>query len=240
MVWCKERRLDTETTCQNQVSGYISQWTQLEFFNNCTENPVPTVLSNNVTIYTKSDNRVDAVISSYVVALIIVGAVALQFMCCGLYLLYLRRRRPPSVSTTREERSVHSSSSHNCQYDYIQIPDIYTTPQLPARPIQTIGDLGHVQVDTYHNEHSGIHLKEPTLFGTNTACETCEGHHVTEPEGKKSHRNNQQPVRAGVTSPVSYDLPEHDSFSKMAVSNCNAISRSSDASVIVENGLYSV
>jgi hypothetical protein len=172
MFWCKERMLDTEATCQNQVSGYISQWTQLEFFINCSENPVPTVLSNNVTIYTKSDDRVVVVSFSYVVPLIIVGAVALQFMCCGLYLLYLRRRRPPSVTTTREERSVHSDSrlSHSYQYIetyqyddiyqdyYIRNPDIYTTPQLPARPIQTIADLDHVQVDTCRTVHRGTHL----------------------------------------------------------------------------------
>ena len=242
MFWCKERELDTQATCQNQESGYTSQWTQLEFFNNCLENPVPSVLSKSVTSYTKSEERVVAV-SSYVVPLFIVGAVALQFMCFGLFLLYLRRRCQPSVSTTRGERSVHSdtSSSHNCQYDYIQIPNIYTTPPLPARPIQTIGDLGHVQVDTCHSEHSGIQLKESTLCGTNTACDCCEKvHYVTEPESKIPHRNNRQPVRSGVTSPVSCDLPEHDKPSKMVVSNCNAVGRSSDASVMVENCLYSV
>jgi hypothetical protein len=243
MFWCKEKMLDTEATCQNQVSDDISQWTQLEFVNNCSENPVPNVLSTTVMPYTKSDDRVVAVSSYYVVPLFILGAVALQFMCFGLFVLYLRRRRPPTVSTTRGDSSVHSdsSSNHNCQYDYIQIPNIYTTPQLPARPKQMIGDLGHVQVDTCHNGHSGIHLKEPTLFGTNTACDSCEeGRHMTEPESKKSHRNNQQPVRSGVTSPVSYDLPEHDNLSKMAVSNCDTINRSSDASVMVENCLYLV
>lgn len=236
MFWCKERLLDTAATCENQVSGYISQWTQLEFVNNCSENPVPSVLSTSVPPDTKSDDRVVAA-SSYVVPLFIVGSVALELMCFGLFLLYLRRRRPPSVSTTREEKLVESdsSSNHNCQYDYIQIANIYTTPPLPARPIQTTGDLGHVQVDTCHSGHSGIHLKEPTLFGTNTACDSCE-----EPESKKSYRNDQQPVRSEVTSPVSYDLPEHDNPSKMAVSSCNAINRSSDASVMVENCLYSV
>jgi hypothetical protein len=242
MFWCKERMLDTKTTCQNQESGYMSQWTQLEFVNNCSENPVPSVFSKSVTPYTKSEDRV-VTVSSFVVPLFIVGAVALQFMCFGLFLLYLRRRRPPSVSTTREERSVQSdsSSSHNCQYDYIHIPNIYTTPKLPARPIQTIGDLDHVQVDTYHNGLSGIQMKEPTLCRTNTACDSCEEvRYMTEPESKKSHRNNQQPVRSGVTSPVSCDLPEHDNPSKMAVSNSNTINRSSDASVMVENCLYSV
>lgn len=240
MFWCKERMLRTEITCQNQVSGDISQWTRLEFVNNCSENPVPSVLYTSVTPYTISDDSVVAV-CSYVVPLFIVGAVALQFMCFGLFVLYLRRRRPPAVSTTTGDRSLHSDSSsdHSCQYDYIQIPNIYTTPQLPARPKQTIGDLGHVQVDTCHNGHSGIHLKEPTLCGTNTVCDSCEDHHMTDLESKKSHRNNQQPVRSGVTSPVSYDVPEHDNPSKMAVSNCNTINRSSDASVIVENCLYS-
>jgi len=270
MLWCKHRRMDTKATCQSQVLGFIYQWTQLEFFNicsenpvpsvpdtsvmpytksddrvvaNCPENPVPSVPDTSVTPYTKSDDRVVAVSSSYVVPLVIVVAVAFQFMCFGLLLLYLRRRRPPSVSTTTEERTVHSdsSSSHNCQFDYIQIPNNYTKPQLPSRPIQTIGDLVNVQVDTCHNGHSGIHLKEPTLFGTNTACDSCEEvRHMTEPESKKSHCNNKQPVRSGVTSSVSYDLPEYDNPSEMAVSNCNAINRSSDASVMVENCFYSV
>ena len=142
MFWCKERVLDTEATCQNQVLGNMSQWTQLEFVNNCSENPVPSVLSKSATTpYRKPEDRVFAVSCSYVVPLLIVGAVAFQFICFGLFVLYLRRRRLTSVSTTREERPVHydSSSSHNCQYDYIQIPNVYT-PQLPARPIQTIGD----------------------------------------------------------------------------------------------------
>jgi hypothetical protein len=56
---------------------------------------------------------------------------------------------------------------------------------------------------------------------------------MTKPESKKSHRNNQQSVRIGVTSAVQYDLPEHDYPSKMAVSNCNAFNRSSDVSVMV-------
>jgi len=243
MFWCKQRMLDTEATCQNQVSGTIYQWTQQEFVNNCSENPVPSAFSKSVTPYMKSEDSVVGVSSAYVVPLSIAGSVAFQFMCCGLFLLYLRRRRPPAVNTTREEKSVHSdsSSSHNCQCDCIQIPNIYTTPQPLARPIQTIRGLSHVQVDTCHNGHSGIHLKDPTLCGTNTACDSCEeGHHMIEPESKKSHRNNQQPVRSGVTSPVSCDLPEHDNPSKMAVSYCNTINRSSDASVMVENCLYSV
>ena len=142
MFWCRERMLDTEATCQNQVSGNMSHWTQLEFVNNCSENPVPSVLSKSATTpYRKPEDRVFAVSCSYVVPLLIVGAVAFQFICFGLFVLYLRRRRLTSVSTTREERPVHcdSSSSHNCQYDYIQISNIYT-PLLPARPIQTIGD----------------------------------------------------------------------------------------------------
>jgi hypothetical protein len=101
--------------------------------------------------------------------------------------------------------------------------------------------LSHVQVDICYNGHSEIHLKDPTLCGTNTGCDSCEeGHHITEPESKKSTRNNQQPLRSGVTSPVSYDLPEHDNPSKMVVSKCNAIKKSSDASVMVETCLYSV
>jgi hypothetical protein len=242
MLCCKDRMLDTEKKKQKQVSGSISQWTQLEFVNSCLEYPVPSVLSKSVTTpYTKPEDRVVADCSSYLVPLSIVGAVAFQFICFGLFLLYLRRRRLTAVSTTRGERSAHSdsSSSHNCQYDYIQNLSIYTKPQIPARPIQTVGDMGPVQVETCHNGHSGIHLKEPTMFGTDTACDSYEGHHMNEPESKKSHRNNQQPVRSGVDSHVSYDLPEYDNHSKMAVSNCNAINRSSDASVMVENSLYS-
>jgi hypothetical protein len=194
MFWCKERMLDTKATCQNQVSGNISQWTQLEFVNNCSENPFPSMLSESVTPYTKSDDRVDAV-SSYVIPLFIVGAVVFQLMCFGLFVLYLRRRRPPAVSTTTGERKVHSdsSSSHNCLNDNIQIPNNNTKPQLPA-----------------------------------------------EPESEISHRNNPQPVRPGVISPVSYELPERDTPSKMVVSNYNTINRSCDASVMVENCLYSV
>ena len=242
MLWCKERKIDTKATCKNQVSGYVSQWTQLEFVNNCSENPLLSVLSESVPPCTKSDDRVVAV-SSYVVPVFIVVAVALELMCFGLFLLYLTRRGPPSDGTIAEESSVQSdsSSSHSYQYDYVQSPNSYTIPQLPARPIQTIGDLGYVQVDTYHKGHNGIHLKEPILFGTNTACDCCEeGRHMTEPESEKSHRNNQQPVRSEGTSPVSYDLPEHDNPSKMAMSNCSTINRSSDASVMVENCLYRV
>jgi len=168
LIWCENRRMDTKATCKDQVSGYDSPWTRLEFAKKCSENPFPSVLPESVPPYTKSVDRVVAV-SSYVVPLCIVGAVALGLMCFGLFLLYLRRRRPPSVSTIREE-----------------------------------------------------------------------GHHMTVPESKKSHLNNQQPVRSEGTSPVSYDLPEHDNPSKMAVSNCSTINRSSDASVMVENSLYSV
>jgi hypothetical protein len=154
MFWCKERMLDTKATCQNQVSGNISQWTQLEFVNNCSENPVPSMFSESVTPYMKSDDRVDAVDFFYVIPLFIVGAVAFQFMCFGLYLLYLMRY-PPAVSTTRVERSVlsDSGSSHIFQNDYIQFPNISTTPQLLARPIQTIVVLGHVQLGTCHKGH---------------------------------------------------------------------------------------
>jgi hypothetical protein len=165
-----------------------------------------------------------------VVPLLIVGAVALQLMCFGLFVVYMRIRRPPSVSSTREERLVHSDSvsSHNYQYDYIQ------------SPMQTVGDLGYRQVDTCHIGLSEIRQKEPTPCGTYTACDSCEeGNHITESESKKSHRNNQEAVKSAVTSRVSYDLPEHDNPSKMAMSNCNTINRSSDASVMVENCLYS-
>jgi Leucine-rich repeat (LRR) protein len=77
MLLCKDRMLDTEATCQNQVSGNMAHWTQLEFFNNCSEYPVPSVLSKSVTTpYTKLEDRVVAVSSSYLVPLFIVGAVA--------------------------------------------------------------------------------------------------------------------------------------------------------------------
>jgi hypothetical protein len=203
MIWCKERMLSTGATCQNRESDHIYGWTQLEFDNICSDTPVPSVISD----------MVGAASCSYVVPLLIFGAVALQLMCFGLFVLYKRRQHPPSVSITREERSVHpdSNSSYSYQYDYIETPNI-CVKQLPACPIQTFGDLGHVQVDTCHNG----------------------------PESKKSHRNNEEPVRSEVTSRVSYDLPEYDNPSKMTVSNCNSINRSSFASVIVENCLYSV
>ena len=243
MFWCKKRMLDTKATCQSQLADYVSPWTELEFFSNCSKNLVPSVLSTSVTQYTKTDDLVvSTVSSSYVVLFIIVGAVAFQFVCFSLYLLYLRRQRPPSVSTSREEASVHSdsSSSHNYQYDYIQIPNIYTTSQLLARPKQTTEDLVHVQTDTCHNGHSGIQLEEPTLFGTYTAFDYREEvRPVTEHESKKLHRNNPQSVRSGVVSSVSYDLPDYEHPSKMAASNCNTVNSSSDASVMVENCLYS-
>jgi hypothetical protein len=232
--------LDTNATCLTQLSGYISQWTELEFFNNCSENQVSNVFSKNVTQSKNSDDVVVAVTSSYVGPLFIVVTVALQFVCFGLFLLYLRRQRRSLVSTAREEISVQSDSNsgHNYQYDYIQSPNIYMPPQLPARPLQTTENLGNVQADTCH---SGLRLKEPILFGTNTSCDCCEeGHHMTKLEGKISNHNNQEALRSGtVSASVSYALREHENPSKMAVSNGNIINSSSDTGVVIENSLYS-
>jgi hypothetical protein len=230
--------LESKATCQNQLSGYVSQWTKLEFFNNCSKNQVPYVLTKSVTHLTHSDEMVVA--DTFYVVLFIVGAVALQVACFGLFLLYLRRQRRSSVSTAGEERSVQSDScsGQNYQYDYIQIPNIYMPPQLPARHIRTTGNLGQEQADTCD---SGVRLKEPTLSGTNTSCDCCEeGHHMTQTEGKKSHHNNHQVVRSGsISASVSYALREYEDPSKTAVGNGNNINTSSDTGVVIENALYS-
>ena len=54
--------MDTQATCKNQVSDYISQWTELEIVNNCSENPFPSVLSESVPPCTKYDDRVVVVL----------------------------------------------------------------------------------------------------------------------------------------------------------------------------------
>jgi hypothetical protein len=231
--------LYTKATCKNQLTGYVSQWTELESFNNCSKNRVPNVLSESGTELTNSEVAVASLTSSYAVPLFIAGAVALQFVCFCLLILYLKRKRRSSVITAGEQRSVifDSTSVHDYQYDYVQIPNSCMPPQLPARPVRTTGNLDHVQVDACYR---GGCLEEPEVSRTSRVCECCEKRHqMIEPKGMGSHHNNHQCLRSEIISTgVTRNLPGYENTSKMAVSNCNIINSLSDTGVMEENYLY--